>query len=284
MKHLMNETCPKAFIVGHPVAHSRSPLIHGYWLRHYSLAGSYERLTVTQEDFSAFITSLKESGFAGGNVTLPHKETAFRLCGQVTDRANRIGAVNTLWFEGDMLWGDNTDSLGFGAHCDACFGRDWTKTVTTALVLGAGGAARAIIASLLDQGLSDILIANRTRERAQNLINLSPALSLIDWEDVPHELERVQCLVNTTALGMSGKPPLVLDLSPMCSGYVSDIVYAPLETPLLRQAKTQGLAVADGLGMLLHQAAPGFARWFGTFPAVTRELRTLIETDLAREA
>lgn len=273
----------KAFVVGHPIAHSRSPLIHGHWLAEHGIAGSYERRDVAPEAFSDFLATLRDNGFAGGNVTIPHKEAAFRLVDVITPRATKIGAVNTLFFdEQDRLCGDNTDAPGFVAHLDQSLGGDWPDRTGTALVLGAGGAARAIVVGLAERGLTRILVANRTRHRAETLAALDPDhVAAVDWAELPVALGQVGLLVNTTSLGMVGHPPLTIDLAPMTSGAaVADIVYAPLETPLLAQARARGLAAVDGLGMLLHQAVPGFARWFGVRPAVTPALRARIVADL----
>ncbi|WP_298963156.1 shikimate dehydrogenase [uncultured Methylobacterium sp.] len=279
---------PKAFVVGHPIAHSRSPLIHGHWLATHGLAGGYERIDVAPDSFAGFLRGFAEAGFVGGNVTIPHKEAAFRLVDHLTPRARRIGAVNTLSLDGDgRLHGDNTDAPGFIAHLDASLGADWpastgTAAGRTAVILGAGGAARAIVVGLLDRGLSRILVANRTAERAGALRDLDPErVASVEWEALPAHLAAAGLLVNTTSLGMGSGPPLVLDLSPLPAGAaVADAVYVPLETPLLAAARARGLAAVDGLGMLLHQAVPGFARWFGVTPQVTPELRALVVADI----
>lgn len=274
----------KAFVVGHPIAHSRSPLIHGHWLAEHGIAGSYERRDVAPEAFSEFLLRLRENGFAGGNVTIPHKEAAFRGVDELTPRARKIGAVNTLYFDArGRLCGDNTDAPGFVAHLDQSLGADWPERAGgTAVVLGAGGAARAIVVGLEERGLTRILVVNRTRDRAETLAALDPDhVTALDWSELPEALAQAGLLVNTTSLGMVGHPPLAIDLAPMPPGAaVADIVYAPLETPLLAQARARGLAAIDGLGMLLHQAVPGFERWFGVRPAVTPALRAKIVADL----
>jgi shikimate dehydrogenase len=259
-------------------------MIHGYWLAEHGLAGSYDKVDVPPGELGAFLDSCPAQGFVGGNVTIPHKQEALRLVGRATDRARRLGAVNTLWYEGNVLHGDNTDVLGFVAHQAQTLGPDWTKGIRRALVLGAGGAARAIVAGLLDRGLGDIVIANRTPGRADALTSLDPKrVSTVAWDDVGSRLGSVQFLVNTTALGMTGHPQLQLNLSAMPKdAIVSDIVYVPLETALLAEARRHGLRTVDGLGMLLHQAVPGFAHWFGVVPAVTPELRALIVADLEK--
>jgi len=274
---------PRAFVVGHPIAHSRSPLIHGHWLAAHGIPGSYERLDVAPEAFPDFVRGLPASGYRGGNVTLPHKEAAFALADTLTARAERIGAVNTLVVEPDgRIRGDNTDAPGFCAHLDQALGADWPAR-GTAVVLGAGGAARAIVAGLAERGVPRILVANRTPARAEAVAALAPGIgAALAWDDLPSALEAAGLLVNTTSLGMKGQPPLDLDLAPLpARAAVADIVYAPLETALLAAARERGLAAADGLGMLLHQAVPGFEAWFGLRPTVTPALRDRIVADLA---
>ena len=274
----------RAFVVGHPIAHSRSPLIHGHWLAEFGIEGSYERVDVPPEDFPHFLSTLRERGFSGGNVTIPHKEAAFALAEVLTPRAERIGAVNTLFFDRHgRLTGDNTDAPGFIAHLDQSLGPDWTgRGDGSALVLGAGGAARAIVVGLLERGLAHVHVANRTPSRAVSLEALDPArVSALPWDGLDGVLARAGLLVNTTSLGMAGHPPLELDLDSLhAEATVADIVYVPLETPLLAAARARGLAAIDGLGMLLHQAAPGFERWFGRKPTVTPALRARILADL----
>ncbi len=273
----------RAFVVGHPIRHSRSPLIHGHWLAEHGIDGTYECIDVAPDAFEAFFRGLPGSGFAGGNVTIPHKEAAYRLADTLTPRAKRIGAVNTLIVEGDRVRGDNTDAPGFIAHLDQSLGEGWPERIGgTALVLGAGGAARAIVVGLVERGLS-VRVANRSPERARALAELDPDhVAALAWEAVPEALAETGLLVNTTSLGMAGHPPLALDLAPLPDrAAVADIVYVPLETPLLAAARARGLAAVDGLGMLLHQAVPGFAAWFGLRPAVTPALRQKIVADLA---
>ena len=276
---------PRAFVVGHPIAHSRSPLIHGHWLAAHDLPGSYERLDVAPAAFPAFLRALPESGFRGGNVTIPHKEAAYALADTLTQRAKTIGAVNTLVVGPDgRIGGDNTDAPGFCAHLDHSLGEGWPERADgTALVLGAGGAARAIVVGLAERGLRRILVANRTPARAEGVAALAPGIAAaLAWDDLPAALAGAGLLVNTTSLGMRGQPPLDLDLAPLpASAAVADIVYAPLETALLAAARRRGLAAVDGLGMLLHQAVPGFEAWFGPRPTVTPALRAEIVADLA---
>lgn len=276
----------KAFVVGHPIKHSRSPLIHGHWLKQHGIEGSYERIDVEPVKFGHFLESFHEQGFAGGNVTIPHKEAAFAGVARKTERAQRLKAVNTLWIENGELWGDNTDVTGFMANLDQSLGTGWEQAVDTALVLGAGGAARGIVAGLQERSLHRILIANRTPSKAQELVDdlqksSDVALGSLAWEHVDDMLEGSQLIVNTTSLGMAGQPSLDLDLEKAPdNAIVSDIVYVPLKTPLLAAAQARGLRTVDGLGMLLHQAVPGFERWFGVRPEVTPDLRALIVADI----
>jgi shikimate dehydrogenase len=276
----------KAFVVGHPIKHSRSPLIHGYWLKQYGLDGSYERIDVAPVNFGDFLKSFPTQGFAGGNVTIPHKEMAFLGVDRRTEQAERVGAVNTLWIEDGVLWGDNTDVTGFMAHLDASLGTGWEQDVETVLVLGAGGAARAVVAGLQNRPCKRIFVANRTLSKAEDLVRDlrrgSPVgLETSAWEALGRVIPHAQLIVNTTSLGMAGQPPLTLDLGKAPrNAAVADIVYVPLETPLLAAAAAHNLRTVDGLGMLLHQAVPGFRRWFGVTPEVTPELRTLILADI----
>ncbi|MFL4990341.1 MAG: shikimate dehydrogenase [Microvirga sp.] len=276
----------KAFVVGHPIKHSRSPLIHGYWLKQYGLDGSYERIEVAPVNFGDFLKSFPTRGFAGGNVTIPHKEMAFLSVDRRTEQAERVGAVNTLWIEDGVLWGDNTDVTGFMAHLDASLGTGWEQDVETVLVLGAGGAARAVVAGLQNRPCKRIFVANRTLSKAEDLVRDlrrgSPVgLETSAWEALGRVIPHAQLIVNTSSLGMAGLPPLTLDLAKAPrNAVVADIVYVPLETPLLAAAAAHNLRTVDGLGMLLHQAVPGFRRWFGVTPEVTPELRALILADI----
>jgi shikimate dehydrogenase len=276
----MAEAEIKAFVCGHPVKHSRSPRIHGFWLREYGIAGSYEAIDVAPEDFSRFVDGLRANGFAGGNVTIPHKEAAFAAAERRDDAADEIGAVNTLWFEDGVLNGGNTDAEGFGANLDE-YADDWSKS-GAAVVLGAGGAARAVIYALKRRGFTDIRVVNRTVARAQELADHFGAGVTAHPVEALRELAGDAGLaVNTTALGMDGNEALPLDPAHLPDrAIVTDLVYVPLETPLLAAARRRGLKTVDGLGMLLHQAAPGFERWFGRRPKVTAELRALIIADL----
>ena len=271
-------TILRAGVVGHPVKHSRSPIIHGYWLEQFGINGRYDRYDVKPEDFSHFVKTLSEQGLQGVNVTIPHKEAAFLALDEATDRARRLKAANTLWFENGKLWGDNTDSIGFLANLDQGH-PGWDINAKSALILGAGGAARAIIAGLQERNIEKITIVNRTRERAEELALMSGCqVAIAEWSKLSFQLESADLVVNTTSLGMSGQPDLDLSLDPLGkNALVTDIVYVPLETNLLKQARLRGNPVVDGLGMLLHQAVPGFEHWFGKRPVVTDELRHLVE-------
>jgi len=275
---------PKAFVTGFPIKHSRSPLIHGFWLKKHGLQGSYQVIETAPEAFPAFIASLRESGYVGGNVTIPHKETAFALCEMRDAAADAIGAVNTLWFEQGRLCGGNTDAYGFAANLDE-YARGW-DSAETALVLGAGGASRAIVHALRSRGFTDIHIVNRTLARAEELAaHFGAGISAHGLDEAQHLVATAGLIVNTTPLGMEGhgKDGLALDLTKADPAtIVTDIVYIPLETPFLRAAGSAGLKTVDGLGMLLHQAVPGFEHWFGVRPEVTPELRSHILADMEK--
>lgn len=280
----MAELAPKAFVVGHPIAHSRSPLIHGHWLREYGIAGSYERIDVAPEVFATFIEGLAAHAYAGGNVTLPHKEAAFALVSRCDAAAEAIGAVNTVWLEAGELCGSNTDAYGFAANLDKQTPK-W-RNGRRACVLGAGGAARAILHALVEAGYDDIRLVNRNVDRAGALAErFGDAIQPSGWEDVDDAVAEADLLVNTTSLGMGGGafPEINLGLLDK-DAIVTDIVYSPLETTLLRRAAAAGFPTADGLGMLLHQAVPAFERFFGQRPAVTAELRRMIVDDLGDAA
>jgi len=269
-----------ACVIGWPVEHSRSPLIHNYWLKRYDIDGEYRRETVRKEDFAGFIATLAARGYVGANVTVPHKEAAFALS-QPDARARAVGAVNTLWLEDNVLRSTNTDVEGFLDNLDAC-APHWDRDTRKALVLGAGGAARAVVYGLLSRGLEQIVVANRTAGRAEALrTSFGARVQVADWAKVNSELADAALLVNTTTLGMQGQAALALDLAALRShAIVADIVYVPVVTPLLAAARARGLLTADGLGMLLHQAIRGFALWFGRTPQVTGELRALAEADV----
>lgn len=274
---------PRAFVTGWPVEHSRSPLIHGTWLRELGLEGSYEKIAVPPANFPAFVAGLREAGFAGGNVTIPHKETAAALCARLTPAAQRLGSVNTLWFDQGVLTGDSTDGAGFLAALDQEVPGWDQRCRDLAVVLGAGGAARAVADALLTRGFARIMIANRTLARADALVRQirDARCEASGFHGAQAALPRAGLLVNTTAAGMKGQPELDFPVDDLPEyAVVNDIVYVPRVTPLLRAAANRDLRYAGGLGMLLHQAAPGFERWFGVRPQVTDALRAIVEADI----
>ncbi|RTL48318.1 MAG: shikimate dehydrogenase [Bradyrhizobiaceae bacterium] len=270
---------PAACLIGWPAAHSRSPLIHKYWLRKLGIEGDYRIEAVEPAAFTGFVSELRPRGYIGANVTIPHKERALMVSAP-DDRAHAVGAANTLYFEGDELHSTNTDVEGFLGNLDAA-AQGWDG-IDGALVLGAGGSSRAVIFGLLERGIGCVYLANRTVDRARELAaKFGTRVVVIDDSQVADVLPRAGLLVNTTSLGMTGQPPLAIDVSRLAPGTtVADLVYVPLETPLLKAAKARGLKTADGLGMLLHQAVRGFELWFGVRPEVTQELRALVEADL----
>ena len=270
-----------ACLIGWPAAHSRSPLIHHYWLRTLGIEGGYNIEAVPPEGFAEFVLHLSTHGFVGANVTIPHKERALALT-KPDARARAVGAANTLWYEGGELCSTNTDVEGFIHNLDTC-APGW-DTVEDALVLGAGGSSRAVVFGLLERGIKRVHLANRTAERASTLADqFGTNVHPVAWETIDSLLPRAGLLVNTTSLGMHGQPALQLDAGLLPSqAAVADLVYVPLETPLLSAARARGLKTADGLGMLLHQAVRGFELWFGTRPEVTPELRALVEADLTK--
>ncbi len=268
-----------ACLIGWPAAHSRSPLIHKYWLKSLGLEGDYRIEAVEPAAFADFVAQLAARGYSGANVTIPHKERA--LAASVPDaRARAVGAANTLFFEDGKLHSTNTDIEGFINNLDAA-APGWDRG-GEALVLGAGGSARAVVFGLLERGISCVHLANRTAARAQALRDqFGERVQVAPWQDVDALLPRVDLLVNTTSLGMKGQPPLAVNVAALPpDATVADLVYVPLTTELLKAAKARGLKTADGLGMLLHQAVRGFELWFGKRPQVTPELRALVETDL----
>lgn len=274
---VLSGTSRLAGVCGWPVAHSRSPRLHGFWLQRHKIDGAYMPLAVAPENFTTAIRGLVAAGFQGTNVTQPHKLAAFAICDTVHDSAKRAGAVNTLIFRDGKITGRNTDGWGFVAHLR---GSGVDPKAGPALILGAGGAARAIVAALQDEGVP-VSIANRTRARAEELARELPPLKVLDWEDRSVALADHALLVHTTSQGMHGHPPLEIDLARAPSGMaVADIVYVPLETPLLAAARARGLRCVDGLGMLLYQAIPGFSEWFGVTPQVDDELRRFVASDL----
>jgi shikimate dehydrogenase len=270
-----------ACLIGWPAAHSRSPLIHHYWLRTLGIDGGYNIEAVPPEGFAEFVLHLSTHGFVGANVTIPHKERALALT-RPDDRAAAVGAANTLWYEGGELRSTNTDIEGFVSNLDAC-APGW-DAAGDALVLGAGGSSRAVVFGLLERGIKRVHLANRTMARARALADQFGAdVHPVAWDAIGGLLPGAKLLVNTTSLGMQGQPALELDVGLLPpDAVVADLVYVPLQTPLLAAAQARGLKTADGLGMLLHQAVRGFELWFGQRPSVTPELRVLVEADLTK--
>ena len=274
---ILSGTARIAGITGWPVSHSRSPRLHSFWLERHGIDGAYLPLPIDPADFPAAIRGLMLAGFAGINVTIPHKLAAFAICDEVEASARRAGAVNTLVFHDRRITGSNTDGWGFLANLRA---HRVDPAAGPALILGAGGSARAVAAVLLDLGVR-VSIANRTRSRADSLARELPGLQVIEWHARDDAVPDSALLVNTTPLGMAGQPPLRIDLDraePELT--VADIVYVPLETPLLAAARARRIKCVDGLGMLLHQAVPGFRAWFGTEPTVDDALRRFVAADL----
>lgn len=271
----------RACVVGHPVAHSRSPVIHRYWLQEHQIDGDYAREDVPPEKIEGFFRNFAQSGYAGANVTVPYKEIAFRALARAEPVAAMLKVANTLWLENGQLAGTNTDVYGFLAHLDATL-PDWNIQAEQSVVLGAGGAARAVVYALLERGVSRVVVVNRTAARAEAIAGeFGKRVTPASFVDLPAWLQDADLLVNTTTLGMNGQPQLEIDLSPMnATAAVYDIVYVPLDTPLLAAARARGLRTVDGLGMLLHQAVPGFERWFGVRPEVTPALRAAVIADL----
>lgn len=266
---------PLAGVIGSPIAHSKSPQLHGHWLRTYGIAGHYIPMDVAAEDLERVIRTLPQAGFVGVNVTIPHKEAVLEIADLVTDRATLIGAANTLIFRQDgKIHADNTDGYGFMENLKAG-APDWNPRQGSAAVLGAGGAARAVVSALLDAGVPEIRITNRTRVRSDRIrSDFGSRVRVFDWVQAGNMIEGANLLVNTTSLGMIGKAELRVPIDALAPGtLVTDLVYAPLKTDLLQRAEALGCPTVDGLGMLLHQAVPGFERWFGKRPAVDRETR-----------
>jgi shikimate dehydrogenase len=278
----MGKKTRAACVIGWPVEHSRSPLIHNYWLKQHGIAGEYRREAVRPEAFADFVARLSERGYVGANITLPHKEAALGLS-EPDERATAIGAANTLWRDGERLLSTNTDVEGFLANLDAS-APQWDDGLQQALVLGAGGGARAIVHGLIGRGVKNVHVANRGFARAQSLRErFGASVHPVRWEEIGGRLAEAGLLVNATSLGMAGHPPLNIRIEDLpANAVVADIVYAPLVTPLLAAARKRGLRTAEGLGMLLHQAVRGFALWFGVTPRVTGELRVLVEADLIK--
>ena len=269
-------------VIAWPAGHSRSPLIHNYWIKQHKLDAEYRREAVPPEKFAEFITHLHEHGYIGANITVPHKEPALKLS-EPDERTRAVGAANTLWYKDGRLRSTNTDVEGFLANLDAVT-PGWDRGLSTAVVLGAGGGARAVVYALITREVERVYVINRTKEKAQALRKkFGSAVQVAGWDETTGLLGGAGLLVNTTTLGMVGQPPLELNLRCPASLVVADIVYVPLVTGLLASARARGLRTADGLGMLLHQAVRGFELWFGVKPVVTPELRALVEADLLKK-
>ncbi|MCK5374410.1 MAG: shikimate dehydrogenase [Alphaproteobacteria bacterium] len=274
----MNENFVKTAVIGHPIAHSKSPLIHNTWLGKYELNGSYEAVDIAPDVLGTGVKALVKQGYCGFNVTLPHKIAIIDLCDEIDARAKTIGAVNTVTICDGKLYGTNTDAFGFAHNIlETCKDKgwdDWSFAGGRAIVLGAGGASRAVIYALLNQGVPEIVLLNRTREKADELAQMAPDKIIVrSWDERNKIVIDANLIVNTTSLGMEGKPPLDIDISlAPPDALVTDIVYAPLYTGLLQQAKGQNLRHVTGIGMLLHQARPGFELWNGVMPEVTPAL------------
>lgn len=272
---MSQQKIPLAGVIGSPVAHSKSPQVHGHWLRHYGIPGHYIPMDVSRNDLADVLRTLPKMGFVGVNVTIPHKEAILEIADLVTDRAILIGAANTLIFRQDgKIHADNTDGYGFLENLKSG-APEWQPKAGPAAVLGAGGAARAVVAALLDAGVPEIMISNRTRVRAEKLkSDFGSRLRIYDWVQAGNMMDNANLVVNTTSLGMIGKGEMRVPLDGLRRGtVVTDLVYAPLKTQLLETAEQMGCVTVDGLGMLLHQAVPGFERWFGQRPIVDRATR-----------
>jgi shikimate dehydrogenase len=272
----------RACVIGWPIEHSRSPAIHGYWLDRYKIDGSYTKRPVRPDEVEAFLASLAAEGLTGCNVTIPHKEAAFRLAAEREDSAMAIGAANTLWLDDrGRLCAANTDTYGYMTYLTR-EAEHWNRRDAPVSILGAGGAARAIAYGFLDAGVAEIRVFNRSGARAEALArDFGPRVKPMPWEERSHASTESAVLVNTTSVGLKGEGALDMDFTdfhPDC--IVSDIVYVPLETGLIREARRHGLRTVDGLGMLLHQAVPGFEKWFGIRPEVTVELYDRIAADI----
>ncbi len=271
----------RACVIGWPIEHSRSPPIHGYWLNAYGIDGVYTKEAVRPEDVQAFFASLSERGLAGCNVTVPHKAAAFAAAAVCDESAKAVSAANTLWLEGGQLHAANTDTYGFMRHLELS-APGWNDARNPVAILGAGGAARAIVFGFLQAGAQEVRVLNRTRTRAEELAKeFGSRVTVMDWDERENAARDAGVLVNTTTIGMNGEGSLGIDFEgfdPDC--VVCDIVYVPLETELLARARAAGLRTVDGLGMLLHQAVPGFEKWFGVRPEVTPELRALVVADI----
>ena len=281
----MSDIFKKTGVIGWPIEHSRSPLIHNHWLNQYGREGHYAPIAVVPEDADHFFSVFKESGLIGANVTIPHKQVVMKHLDLLDDAAQAIGAVNTIWLKDGLLHGTNTDWLGFLFNLDAG-AKGWDEKASgkpkNALVLGAGGASRGIVYALLNRGFTEIYLANRTLARAEDIkAQFGENIIPIGLKDAKNHISNADIIINTTSLGMGNNPPLDLKLhDSKLECVVTDIVYTPLETPLLKEARKLSRQTVDGLGMLLHQAAPGFKLWYGIKPEVTEDLRALVLKDM----
>ena len=271
-------TIPVAAVLGHPINHSKSPKLHNYWLSLFNIDGYYIPLDIDPRNFENSIRALSSLGFVGANVTIPYKEKVLKIADKISDRAAIIGAANTLTFLQDgRIYADNTDGYGFLQNIK-CTYNDWTAGEGTSVVFGAGGASRAILGALIEDGANEVILANRTRSRADQLrSDFGAKIKVVDWMKVQNYLSDASTVINATSLGMDGKAELPIPLQGLKKNtLVTDIVYTPLNTPLLENAAKRGCRTVDGLGMLIHQAIPGFERWFGMKPDVSENLRKLL--------
>ena len=277
----MTNLAPKVCVIGWPISHSRSPLIHGYWLKEHNLTGSYERQPVEPKNLAAFFGDLRNGAFTGCNVTLPHKQTTLAFIQHPDSRVSRIGALNTVWTEAEELHATSTDGPGFLANLRSAQS-DLILQNSTVIILGAGGSSRAIIDEMLRQGAPRVIVFNRTKARAEELTKLfGPQVQAIDAIDLPRHFSKAQLLINTTSAGIGNGEKLAVPWQSLNqNAVVSDLSYVPLVTPFLQDAKARGYRIVTGLGMLLHQAVFGFEKWFGVRPAVTPELYTLVAQDI----
>jgi shikimate dehydrogenase len=278
----VSEATRVACVMGWPAKQSRSPKLHGYWIKRYNIDGDYRVAEIPPDDFPEFVTNLAKNGYVGGNVTMPHKDVALAKS-EPDERARTVGAANTLWVDSGRVRSTNTDVEGFIGALDAN-APGWDRSTDTAVVLGAGGASRAVVFGLIERGIKTIHVVNRTAAKAEAArVRFGSTVHPATWEDVPRLLNGAKLLINASSLGMKGQPELKIDLSPMAKdAVVADIVYVPLKTKLLEAAQQRGFRTSDGLDMLLHQAVRGFTLWFGIKPEVTKELRDMLAADVMK--
>jgi len=278
----VSEATRVACVMGWPAKQSRSPKLHGYWIKRYNIDGDYRVAEIPPESFPEFVKNLAQNGYVGGNVTMPHKDVALAMS-EPDERARTVGAANTLWVDNGRLRSTNTDVEGFIGALDAN-APGWDRSTDTAVVLGAGGASRAVVFGLIERGIKTIHVVNRTAAKAEAAkARFGSAVHPATWEDVPRLLKGAKLLINASSLGMKGQPELKIDLSPMAANaVVADIVYVPLKTKLLEAAAQRGFKTSDGLDMLLYQAVRGFTLWFGIKPEVTKELRDMLAADVMK--